>query len=166
MITNVLPRFLMNHSVLWSYVIERLCDCVCKTAIHTAVAFIVSTGAVRYAITYLMSGYTTSIALKVMRITRYNDNHSCLHFFLCLESMQWQINNWIVLSVKQSQTLWAWVKQEGQHPLTGQRAANFTHASVCYNVQWKRIRGIPFIQKSHNNTDTANQNAYFRPSRG
>jgi len=26
-------------------------------------------------------------------------------------------------------------KQEGQHPLTGQRAANFTRASVFFNIQ-------------------------------
>ena len=26
---------------------------------------------------------------------------------------------------------------------------------ICfYDIQWKRIRGIPFILKSHNNTDT------------
>jgi len=30
-----------------------------------------------------------------------------------------------------------------------------------YDTQWKRIRGIPFILKSHNNTDTRNQNAYI-----
>jgi len=35
-----------------------------------------------------------------------------------------------------------------------------------YDIQWKRIRGIPFILKSHNNTDTTNQNAHFKPSTG
>jgi len=35
-----------------------------------------------------------------------------------------------------------------------------------YDIQWKRIRGIPFILKSHNNTDTTNQNAYFKRSTG
>jgi len=35
-----------------------------------------------------------------------------------------------------------------------------------YDIQWKRIRGIPFILKSHNNTYTTNQNAYFEPSTG
>jgi len=37
---------------------------------------------------------------------------------------------------------------------------------LFYDIQWKRIRGIPFILKSHNNTDTTNQNAYFKPSSG
>ena len=35
---------------------------------------------------------------------------------------------------------------------------------ICfYDIQSKQIRGIPFILKSHNNTDTTNQNAYFKP---
>jgi len=37
---------------------------------------------------------------------------------------------------------------------------------LFYDIQRKRIRGIPFIIKSHNNTDKTNQNAYFTPSTG
>jgi len=29
-------------------------------------------------------------------------------------------------------------------------------------MQWKPIFGIPFILKSHNNTDATDQNAYFK----
>jgi len=39
-------------------------------------------------------------------------------------------------------------------------------SSSSYDIQWKRIYSIPFILKSYNNTDTANQNAYFRLSTG
>jgi len=35
---------------------------------------------------------------------------------------------------------------------------------LFHDIQWKRIRGIPFIVKSQNNTDTTNQNTYFKPS--
>jgi len=37
----------------------------------------------------------------------------------------------------------------------------FYKACVLCDMQWKRIRSIPFTLKSHNNTDTTNQNAYF-----
>ena len=47
--------------------------------------------------------------------------------------------------------------QEGQNPLTAQRAANFnfsiSRVHLFYDIQWKQNCGIPFIVKSHNNTD-------------
>jgi len=42
-------------------------------------------------------------------------------------------------------------------------SVHFTRASV-FMIYWKRIRGILFVLKSHNNTDTTNQNAYFKQS--
>jgi len=45
---------------------------------------------------------------------------------------------------------------------------HFTRASV-YNIQWKRILSLPFIVKSHNNTDEKIgeiKNAYFKPRTG
>jgi len=47
--------------------------CKQKELVHTAVAFILSIGTVRYAITYSMTRYTTSTAFYVIRITSYND---------------------------------------------------------------------------------------------
>jgi len=38
--------------------------------------------------------------------------------------------------------------------------------SVFYDIQWKQIRSILYLLKSHNNTDVTNQNAYFKPSTG
>jgi len=38
-------------------------------------------------------------------------------------------------------------------------------SGICFDdTQCKRIRGIPFIQKSHKNRYTTNKNAYFKPS--
>jgi len=48
----------------------------------------------------------------------------------------------------------------------GTVSIEYMRASVFYDIQCKRIRGISFILKSHNNTDTTNQNAYFKPCTG
>ena len=39
----------------------------------------------------------------------------------------------------------------GNNNHLGTVSVHFTRASVFYDIQWKRIRGIPFILKSHNN---------------
>jgi len=40
------------------------------------------------------------------------------------------------------------------------------YRTITHDIQWKRICCILFILKSYNNTDTPNQNAYFKPSAG
>ena len=45
---------------------------------------------------------------------------------------------------------------------SGTVSLHFTRASVFMIIRWKQICGNPFILKSHNITDTTNQNAYLK----
>jgi len=57
-------------------------------------------------------------------------------------------------------------ESRGNNNHWGTVSIEYPRASFFYDIQWKRICGIPFILKSHDNTDATNQNAYFKPTTG